>query len=175
MSESHEPGESTSAAEPFVRRWSRRKARARAGDAEPEPQAGSDPVAAPAESGDGSAAEITDADLPTPEELHGRSDLSAYFAAGVSEELRQRALRRVFHSPEFNQCDGLEVYDEDYRAFQGLGEVLTNHMRQRLQRESDRLAGREDEAQEPPADPPGAGEAGADPDPGDEPGGNPPA
>lgn len=158
--------------EPFARRWSRRKAQSRAGetpddDAQAAPgtddarEAAHDPAAAEA------APEITDADLPDPDELDGRSDLSAFLGGGVSEGLRQRALRRVFRSPEFNQVDGLEVYNEDYRSFEGLGEMVTQHMRQRLRREAEPLAGPVDPAGEPEAARSDADEASEDDDSGD--------
>lgn len=139
------------AAEAFLQRWSRRKAESRTGGTpspEPTGEAAEEPPADPGEAGDGAAeggaGELTDADMPPLEELDGRSDASPFFAAGVSEDLRQRALRRILHSPEFNHRDGLEVYDEDYRSFQGLGGILTSHMRRRLEREAERLARRED-------------------------------
>ncbi|NIR79311.1 MAG: DUF3306 domain-containing protein [Gemmatimonadetes bacterium] len=150
-------------AEPFLRRWSRRKEQSRAGGSVPE-----GPEGEPAEAGrelpteplEDPGPEPTDADMPPLEKLDGGSDLSAFFGAGVSEELRRQALRRVFHSPEFNRRDGLEVYDEDYRSFQGLGEVITQHMRQRLEREAERLA-RWEEGEAPAS----AGESGEAPGP----------
>ena len=131
-----------------LQRWSRRKAQAREGvdpDADPPASQETQP-AATADPGP------TDADMPPVAELDEDSDLSAFFAPGVSEELRQAALRRLFRGAKFNRRDGLEVYDEDYRSFERLGEVLTADLRHRMERR----------AQQAMADPaPGTGEEAA--------------
>ncbi len=120
--------------EPFLRRWSRRKrgldeespdemggTDAPAGDPEPEP--------APA---------LTDAEMPDLSTIGDESDVSPFFSSGVSDDLRQAALKRLFRGPKFNIRDGLDDYDEDYRNFEALGDIVTTEM----QRQQERLEAR---------------------------------
>lgn len=58
--------------------------------------------------------------------------------------MQRLALRRVFHSARFNVTDGLDVYADNYRNFEALGDIVTADMRyhaERLAREAERLAG----------------------------------
>ena len=71
--------------------------------------------------------------MPPLESLGPDSDYSGFLSPGVSESLRRLALRRLFHAPEFNLCDGLDDYDDDFRAFAGLGSVVPVEMRKRLE------------------------------------------
>ncbi len=145
--------------EPFLRRWSRRKAQAR-GELEP-------PADAPAGPGEkrrprdegaeeprgsanpASGAGIEDGAVPDPEQVDEDSDVSAFLAPGVDKDLQQRALRRLFRSPKFNIVDGLEVYDGDYRSFESLGQVITAHLRHRMRFEAEKALG---EMTEPPGE-----------------------
>jgi hypothetical protein len=157
------PGPEPPDPEGFFQRWSRRKARERAGQ----------PAKGPAEDGEESGAEedreeteepaLSDADMPPVEELGEDSDVSAFFAPGVSEELRQRALRRLFRGSKFNYRDGLEVYDGDYRSFERLGEVMTADLRHRLERRADEALAREGGRVAPASEAPSSGEPGEDP------------
>ncbi|MFK7161633.1 DUF3306 domain-containing protein [Marinospirillum sp. MEB164] len=99
----------------FLGRWSARK---RQQEIAPEqvdtppapaalPEASADPESAP-------PITLTDADMPALESLHAGSDVSMFFAQGVSQALRQQALRRLFHQPEFNVRCPLDEYAEDY-------------------------------------------------------------
>lgn len=106
--------------------------------------------------------QLTDADMPPVESLTAESDFSQFLAEGVSDALRQVALRKLFHLPAFNVVDGLNDYDDDYTKFEKLGEVVTHHQRRMLaQEEAERArADAEAEAQRPEeaaaADPTGA-------------------
>lgn len=115
---------------PFLERWSRRK---RGLDA-PAP-AESPPPEPPAEP----VPELTDEDMPDLATIDEGGDVSPFFSPGVSEELRQAALKRLFRSAVFNVRDGLDDYDEDYRSFESLGDVVTTEMRRRQEREEARL------------------------------------
>lgn len=175
MSDPPASKDSDSAAEPFVQRWARLKARARA---EGEPAAVEVPPAilpaneSPPASG-AAPAEATPL-LPDLDLLGGDSDYSAFLQPGVDLLLRRRALRKLFHSPKFNVLDGLDDYMGDYTNFEKLGDVVTADMRHQLERAAraalDALDGERPAAADAvvAAGPP-AGEAVVDP-PADEPG-----
>ena len=56
-----------------------------------------------------------EADLPDVEELDYDSDYRGFLSEGVSDELRNRALRRLWRSnPLLANLDGLNDYDEDF-------------------------------------------------------------
>jgi hypothetical protein len=123
----------------FLERWSRRKVEARAGDASADD---SDAVStSPVETG-ADAPQVhqqepvlTDADMPPVETLNAESDFSPFMSPGVSDGLRQKALRILFRNPACNMVDGLNDYDEDYTQFAGLGDVVTQEMKRMLKRE----------------------------------------
>jgi hypothetical protein len=109
----------------FLARWSRRKAAARRGAAEPDPAAPGDapapppvpPAGAPArpEGGEPAPAEArTGPDpmpLPDPDTLDAASDLRPFLEPGVPAELRRRALRRMWRiNPIIATPDGLDDY-----------------------------------------------------------------
>ena len=90
-------------------------------------------------------AQLTDADMPDIESLTEDSDFSPFMSAGVSDELRNLALRKLFRAPAFNICDGLDEYDEDYTSFEALGNIITCDMKHQLELEQAR---REAEAEQ---------------------------
>lgn len=103
----------------FVSRWSRRKDQARS--TEPKDKLGAPPQEpagkAVPDSAPESAApdEAIPEDLPDPDTLTADSDFTVFLKDGVPEELRQRALRRLWRSnPIFANLDGLNDYDLDY-------------------------------------------------------------
>ncbi|MDZ7750397.1 MAG: DUF3306 domain-containing protein [Gammaproteobacteria bacterium] len=121
--------------QPFLRRWSRRK---RGLEQEPEPveeTAGADAAPPAGEP----APVLTDAEMPDLSTIDDHSDLSPFFSSGVSEDLRQAALKRLFRGPKFNIRDGLDDYDEDYRNFEALGDIVTTEMRRQQERLEARL------------------------------------
>ncbi len=99
----------------FVGRWSRRKRGARTrGEAAGSDQSGPVPAASPA--GDAEPAEtVAVEDLPDIDSLDEQSDFTVFLKEGVPEELRKRALRRLWRlNPVFANLDGLAEYDEDF-------------------------------------------------------------
>jgi hypothetical protein len=90
---------------------------------------------------------LTDADMPPVESLTAESDFSQFLAEGVSDALRQVALRKLFHLPAFNVVDGLNDYDDDYTTFEKLGEVVTYHQRRMQAREEEARARAEEVAE----------------------------
>lgn len=108
----------------FVRRWSQRK---HAGSRTPSPPAEAAPplVAGPSEA---AAAEPP----PDLEALSESSDVSAFLGPKVGEELRRLALRKLFHMPKFNIRDGLDDYDDDYRAIGIAASALGSAIHERV-------------------------------------------
>lgn len=137
------PEESATSApdsESALRRWSRRKHEARAGTKR-TPKA-VEPAEAPAVEARGTvpAKVLTDADMPPIETLDEHSDYTAFMSAGVSDTLRQAALRRLFQSPALNQLCELEGEFFDARGFEPLGNVVTHEMRTALERQLEKEA-----------------------------------
>jgi len=151
------------APEPFLERWSRRKAQARSGDDAPPVEASSSDTEVAGETHGHAAGGVAPA-LPDLETLDEGSDYSAFLGAGVDETLRRKALRKLFHSPKFNVCDGLDDYCDDFTSFEKLGDVITADMRHQLERAAERLERLADsaEAREPPGDAAAAPLDGAD-------------
>ena len=145
--------------EGFLERWSRRKTLARQGEVPPEPAADNEaesPEAAdpaldtppleervtPGPSGEEAQVPAeTDPELPPLESLSEDSDYSVFMGKSVPADLKQEALRKLFHSPKFNVRDGLDDYDLDFTNPEPLGDIVTAEMRYRIERELERLAG----------------------------------
>jgi hypothetical protein len=83
--------------------------------------------------------ELTDADMPDIESLNEDSDFSGFMSAGVSDELRNLALRKLFKAPVFNIRDGLDEYDEDYTYFEKLGDIVTCDMKHQIEMQEQKL------------------------------------
>ena len=117
----------------FLSRWSRRKERARAGVAAPEPQAELAAAATPAVAVAASIetppvetqpAEPVPAVAVTPPppaptladvaELTRSSDFSRFVTPSVAPEVKNAALKKLFTDPHFNVMDGLDTYIADY-------------------------------------------------------------
>ena len=114
--------------EGFLSRWARRKQRA-ARDPEAKPAARdtpgqptpsepkpSQPEPSETERAEAEARrrELIDS-LPEPEQLGPEDDYTQFLQDGVPDDLRQRALRRLWTSnPVFANLDGLNDYDLDY-------------------------------------------------------------
>ena len=107
----------------FLSRWSSRKSEAREAEAaapEPEAPPREDPPQefTPAELETLSDAELCERlNLPDPRTLNEGDDFKVFLEGRVPERLRRIALRRLWRSnPIFNQLDGLDDYNEDFRA-----------------------------------------------------------
>jgi len=79
------------------------------------------------------SAPLTDADMPDIDTLAEDSDFTGFMSPGVSDKLRNLALRKLFHAPVFNIRDGLDEYDEDYTAFEKLGDIVTCDMKHQIE------------------------------------------
>jgi hypothetical protein len=106
----------------FFARWSRRKAQVREGQALPP-----EPVATPALPQPPAAVQdaaptppVTAAEAAPPPTLDDTkaltpaSDFSRFVAQGVSPEVRNAAVKKLFADPHFNVMDGLDIYIDDY-------------------------------------------------------------
>jgi len=133
--------------ESMLRRWSRRKQEAALAtpaveEALPIDTEDSLGTKAPVEAEE--IPVLTDADMPAIESLDEDSDYSGFMSEGVSDELRNLALRKLFKAPVFNIRDGLDEYDEDYTYFEKLGDIVTcdmkHHIEMKEQREREALA-----------------------------------
>ena len=71
--------------------------------------------------------------MPDIDTLSEDSDFSGFMSPGVSDELRNLALRKLFHAPVFNIRDGLDEYDEDYTSFEKLGDIVTCDMKHQIE------------------------------------------
>lgn len=135
MRRENKPGErGADSREDFLARWSRRKRDARRDD--PEVPGNAAAAVTPSGTPAGEAErELTDADMPPIETLDANSDYAPFLSPGVSDDLRQQALRKLFSQPDFNITDGLNDYDEDFTQFAGLGSIVTHEMKRLLRRE----------------------------------------
>lgn len=128
MSESEQGG--------VLSRWSRRKLQAEEVSRREEvilpqePAEGANALVAEAER---EQPVLTDADMPPIESLSENSDFSGFMSSGVSDKLRNLALRKMFQAPSFNIRDGLDEYDEDYTSFEKLGDIVTCDMKHQIE------------------------------------------
>ena len=93
---------------------------------------------------------LTDADMPPIESLDEDSDYSGFLSPGVSEELRRRALRKLFFSAAFNVRDGLDDYDDDFTSFEALGDMVTADMKHQKEVEAERAQAAQAKAENAP-------------------------
>lgn len=140
----------------FLGRWSRRKARSvqgspdddtgngdvsagmrEAGGAGPSPEESRAPdgrLDTPEQKREEGEEQVkTDADMPDLESIDESTNMSDFFSPGVSEQLRNQALRRLFHTSKFNVVDPLDDYNENFRDFALLGDLVTSDMRHSLE------------------------------------------
>lgn len=132
----------------FLSRWSRRKSRVdqpepagEPGEVVPGRSEPADPAGDTEPIGNDSREPErvkTDDDMPDLDTINETSDMSDFFSPGVSEELRNQALRRLFRMAKFNVTDGLDDYAGDYRNFAPLGDIVTSDMRHRMERDRER-------------------------------------
>lgn len=121
--------------ESFLGRWSRRKRHART---HPEhKESAESPVTEQFDAGITEESEpervLTDEDMPPLESLDQDSDYSGFLSPGVSDALRNAALKRMFLSPKYNIVDGLDDYADDFTKFEPLGDIITADMRHQME------------------------------------------
>jgi hypothetical protein len=134
MSE-QKPSGATSASpdEPFLERWSRRKADVKAGvEVEADPPV-EDAIAQTPVPEEPTQAPVA-VELPDLDSLDAESDYSAFMSPGVDADLRRKALRKLFSSPKFNVIDDMDDYCGDYTKFESLGDIVTADMKYHIER-----------------------------------------
>ena len=126
----------------FLNRWSQRKRDSSAeDDLQSDDQQLPAQTSAPEESDEASQQVLTDADMPDIETLDAESDYSPFLSEGVSKELRNLALKKLFFSGKFAIRDGLDDYDDDFTYFEPLGDTVTSDMKfHQRRKEKARLA-----------------------------------
>lgn len=130
--------------EGFVRRWSRLK-RLGGHGLSAEAAAREEGGVAPAD--DPRKFVPKDLDLPDIGTLHKDSDFTAFLRKAVPEHLQRLALRKLWRAdPIFSVIDGLDDYDEDYRAAMDVAAALAQEGRKAAKK----LAGAEDKKEEGP-------------------------
>ena len=112
--------------ESFLGRWSRVKTESREATSAPTVPA---PDAA-ATSAAAAAPEAPMPELPPVEKLTIDSDFSGFFHPKVDEDLRRRALRKLFSDPHFNVMDGLDVYIDDYSKTEPIPAAMLASLKQ---------------------------------------------
>ncbi len=125
----------------LLTRWSRRKLAAARSDqsASPTiPETTAEQVVRPDAAAEAPA--LTDDDMPPIESLTEDSDYSVFLSPKVSEALRQQALQKLFRMSQFNVCDGLDDYAEDFTQFAALGDIVTPEMRQMIEIQKEKVA-----------------------------------
>jgi hypothetical protein len=108
--------------ERFLARWSRVKTESR--------DAASAPAAPAPDATAKSVAEAPMPELPPVEKLTLDSDFSGFFHPKVDEDLRRRALRKLFSDPHFNVMDGLDVYIDDYSKTEPIPAAMLASLKQ---------------------------------------------
>lgn len=132
---SRRPADADNDGEGFLGRWSRRKLGGDGPATPVEVEAHDAEPTAPAKS---EAAPLTDADMPDIDSIDETSSVADFFSPGVSDGLRRKALRKLFHSPKFNIRDGLDDFDDDYTHFEKLGDVVTADMKHHMELQAER-------------------------------------
>ncbi|MGD2173144.1 MAG: DUF3306 domain-containing protein [Gammaproteobacteria bacterium] len=146
--------------ESALSRWSRRKLEARkqaqgeqpAAEAPAEMPQVADPPVADTAVEEAEKPVLTDADMPDIDTLDENSDYSMFMSSGVSDKLRNLALRKLFGAPAFNIRDGLDEYDDDFTSFEKLGDIVTSDMKHQIEMQQQKLRealAEEQQAEEP--------------------------
>ena len=110
----------------FFSRWSQRKQAVKLGLAEeekPQPK-NPEPVqskAAPLATSQQDAADNKPEPVKLPtladvEQLTPQSDFSSFMSQGVTPEVRNAAMKKLFTDPHYNVMDGLDIYIGDYNT-----------------------------------------------------------
>jgi Protein of unknown function (DUF3306) len=133
----------------FLNRWARRKSQSKRGQPEAEPAAKPQlPVgaeappttpraerAAPAAPLAETATPSVAAPAPAPTladvaALTKESDFSRFVTAGVDDNVKRAALKKLFADPHFNLMDGLDTYIDDYNTPNPIPAAMLRQMAQ---------------------------------------------
>ena len=157
-------------ADGFLNRWSQRKQDVRAGKPLAEPVVAREvvPVVAPSPVASnpapaGTTADVTTADVTTaqPEapplptladaqQLTPASDFKPFMARGVTADVKNAAMKKLFTDPHYNVMDRLDIYIDDYSIADPIPEAM---LRQMVSAKFLNLFDDEDEEEKPEAQP----------------------
>lgn len=106
----------------FLSRWSRRKVEVREGRAPEEAApnaAGPAPAHVPAVKPLVTATPTVAPEVPAPtladaQQLTPESDFSGFMARGVTPDVKNAAMKKLFADPHFNVMDRMDIYIDDY-------------------------------------------------------------
>ena len=116
----------------FFSRWSQRKTQVREGltPQEPLPQepAPAAPVAAPLAPPPDPVHETPLPTLADTEQLTPESDFTGFMARGVTPDVKNAAMKKLFTDPHFNVMDRMDVYIDDYTQPDPLPMALLRQM-----------------------------------------------
>jgi hypothetical protein len=121
----------TGSGERFTGRWSRLKQEARAPAPDEAPRTANLPTAEDAAPAAEDTPTIAAEDLPDIDSLDKDSDYTPFMQDGVPEELKKLALRALWRSdPVLANLDGLNDYDEDFKAALDAGAEIMRKIRE---------------------------------------------
>lgn len=120
----------------FLGRWARRKEEVRQGKVLDEPAAPAEPLVPEGPAQVQPAAEPAPPDAAPPKALTlddtrlliQDSDFKPFMAGGVSPEVRNAAMKKLFADPHFNVMDGLDTYIDDYTKSEPIPESMLRQM-----------------------------------------------
>ena len=123
-------------ADGFLNRWSQRKQDVRAGKPVAEPVVVSPPVEpnpdpAVTTANVAKAPEPAAAELPTladAQQLTPTSDFKPFMVRGVSADVKNAAMKKLFTDPHYNVMDRLDTYIDDYSIADPIPEAMLRKM-----------------------------------------------
>lgn len=113
----------------FLARWSRLKEESRKASVPPASEHGPGTSSTSVAAERQSVARVPDAALPPIEHLDFDSDFTGFLRAEIAGSVKRAALKKLFHTPHFNQMDGLDVYIEDYNSFEPIPDSMLRELR----------------------------------------------
>ena len=121
--------------EPFLSRWSRKKAESTTGTAAPAEDVTGKPAPVVVKPGGAQSpapveAEAPPEPLPPVESLTPESDFTPFMKAEVDPGVKRQAFKKLIEDPRFNVMDGLDVYIDDYSKEDPLPEGWLEKMNQ---------------------------------------------
>lgn len=123
-------------ADGFLNRWSQRKQDVRAGKPLAEPVIAPQPLAPvqtepnPVEK-TADVAQAAAPELPTladAQQLTPASDFKPFMVQGVSADVKNAAMKKLFTDPHYNVMDGLDTYIDDYSISDPIPEAMLRKM-----------------------------------------------
>ena len=116
----------------FLGRWSRRKAEVREGKPVVDPEPASARVTTPVHLRNDPAPDPqTQTPAPTLDDVQSltpESDYTPFMARGVTSDVKNAAMKKLFTDPHFNVMDRMDVYIDDYGQPDPIPLAMLRHM-----------------------------------------------